>query len=376
MIATLGVNDEQNTVLDMANRFMRSRFPMETVRGIAGSDGEDVRSYHQDSSGLGWFGLLVPEEFGGAPLSSNPLRELALLALLRGRHLQPGPFLETNVVAYALSTAGTSPHRDDMLKKIVNGESIATCALAYGATGGSGLFDLRGDRPGFVVSGTQTGVADADIADWILVSAASRDGVTQLLVPTDSPGVSLALMEGVDLSRRLFRVNLERVPVSPELIVGDAFDARDSVERQFHLALVIWISEAVGTLAADLEMAVEYAKVRRAFGRPIGSFQAIKHLLANSSLFVECAEAMMLACIDAVGQERPDAAEVVSVGKAFVSEYCIEVPQNCLQVFGGVGYTWEHNHHLYMRRAAGDAARFGDGWWHRERICDVRGLQW
>lgn len=374
MIANFGLGDEQNMVADVANRFMQSSFPMEAVRRIVNGDA-DVRRYHQDSAGLGWFGLLVPEELGGTPLSSNPLRELALLALLRGRQLQPGPFLETNVVAYALSTAGTSPHRPDILKKLINGESIATCAISCGSTPSSRSFDLRGQGSEFVVDGMQTGVADADIADWILVSAVSPDGVTQMLIPSDSQGVSLAVMEGVDLSRRLFRVNLEHVPVPSELIVGLPFGAGESVERQFHMALAIWISEAVGTLGANLEMAIEYAKVRDAFGRPIGSFQAIKHLLANSSLFLECAEAMMLACIDAVGEERPDAAEVVSVGKVFVSECCIAVPQDCLQVLGGVGFTWEHDHHLYMRRAACDAARFGDGWWHRERICEMRGLQ-
>jgi alkylation response protein AidB-like acyl-CoA dehydrogenase len=146
------------------------------------------------------------------------------------------------------------------------------------------------------------------------------------------------------------------------------------VARPLQIACVLNVAEAVGAMDHDFEMAVQYSKDRIAFGRPIGSFQAVKHLLADTSLLLEMSKAMAESAAEAVGSGRSDASEVASMAKAFVSESAIQLAQSCFQSFGGIGYTWEHDQHLYLRRLTMDAALYGDASWHRERLCVLKGL--
>ncbi len=134
------------------------------------------------------------------------------------------------------------------------------------------------------------------------------------------------------------------------------------------------MAESIGAMDYDLQLAVQYSKDRTAFGRPIGSFQAMKHLLADTSLMLEMSIGLALAAAHAVGSGADDAGTVASMAKAFVGDCGIDLAQNCFQVFGGIGYTWEHDQHLYLRRLTADAALFGDPAWHRERVCQLGGL--
>ena len=263
-----------------------------------------------------------------------------------------------------------------MLPSIASGEATVTWALASSEgdwTPGTGLHSsTRGS--GFVLRGAGGFVQDADLADWILVTASGDRGLSQFLVPNSTPGVSIRLLEGLDVTRRFCQVRFDDVEVPASALVGQDGAASSSVERQLNVALALTVAEMVGAMDRDFEVALDYAKVRTAFGRPIGSFQAVKHLLADTSLALEMSKAMAVAAAKAVGDAKDDATEVASMAKAFVSDSAVDLAQNCFQVFGGIGYTWEHDQHLYLRRLTTDAALYGEAAWHRERVWEFYGL--
>jgi alkylation response protein AidB-like acyl-CoA dehydrogenase len=208
----------------------------------------------------------------------------------------------------------------------------------------------------------------------MLVTASSNGGPSQFLVPADSPGVTIRVLEGLDLTRRFCEVSFEGVDLPESAAVGEFGEAAGLVERQLQIACVLTVAESVGTMDHDLNLALQYSKDRTAFGRPIGSFQAIKHLLADTSLMLEMSKAMALAAAKAVGTSQPDGGAVASMAKAFAGDCGVELAQNCFQVFGGIGYTWEHDQHLYLRRITTDGSLYGDPAWHRERLCQLKGL--
>jgi alkylation response protein AidB-like acyl-CoA dehydrogenase len=227
---------------------------------------------------------------------------------------------------------------------------------------------------GFVLTGAKTMVHDGDIADWVLVTATTDAGVTQFLVTPDTPGVTARRLDGLDVTRSFSELRFDGAEVPASAVVGEPGGAAELVDRQLAIASVLLGAESVGAMDHDFSLAVEYSKARIAFGRPIGSFQAVKHLLADTSLMLEMSKAVVAEAARAVGAGRDDGAESASMAKAFVGDHCVELAHNCWQVFGGIGYTWEHDQHLYLRRLTTDAALYGDAAWHRERICRLAGL--
>jgi len=217
-------------------------------------------------------------------------------------------------------------------------------------------------------------VQDAHLAEWLLVTAICPDGPTQVLLPAGAPGIEVSLLEGLDLSRRFCTVRFDGVEVAADDVVGELGGAGGQIDDELDLAAVLLLAESIGAMDQDFQVALDYAKVRTAFGRPIGSFQAVKHQLADTSLLLETSKAMVTAAVDAVQDQADKAAEVVSMAKAFVGDSGIELAQNCFQVFGGIGYTWEHDQHLYLRRLTADASLYGEPSWHRERLWRLAGL--
>ena len=370
------LTDDQQLLIDTSARFVESKFPFATVRELAGSGAEPGSPYTEQAGELGWFAMLVSEDLGGGAVSANPVADCVLVASVRGRVLQPGSFVGTNVVAHALSTAGNADQRSKVLPQLISGAETATWAFSASGPDGSPTAGvravMRGD--GWVLSGTKTLVQDADRANWILVTAQSDGGPLQFLIPAASAGVSAQPADSLDLTRRFGRIAFEEAELPASAVVGLAGGAAAMLERQVDLAAVLTAAESVGAMERDFEMALQYAKDRTAFGRPIGSFQAIKHLLANTSLLLEMSKAMVDAAARAVGTGASDASAVASMAKAFVADSGVELAQNCFQVFGGIGFTWEHDQHLYLRRLTTDAALYGDPTWHRERLCRLGGL--
>jgi alkylation response protein AidB-like acyl-CoA dehydrogenase len=375
---------DQELLRETTARFIEDHTPLTKVRELIAGDAGVESDYLRDGAELGWFAMLVPEEFGGGSVSGNGVLDAAIIAEERGRFVQPGPFVPMNVVAFALATVGGEDQRAKVLPTLVNGEAIATWAVADSAG------DWRPDRgviatrrgADFLLSGSKGLVQDAHLADWILVTASGGpdtieggvEGTLQFLVPASTPGVSVRRLDGLDLTRRLSEVHFEGVEVPASALVGSAAGADEVIERQFQLALVLTVAESIGAMDRIFEVTVDYAKARTAFGRPIGSFQAIKHLLADTSLLLETSKAAAIAAARSVQLGGVEGAEAASIAKAYVGDCGVSLAQNCFQVFGGIGFTWEHDQHLYLRRLTTDAMLYGQPAWHRERICTIHGL--
>jgi alkylation response protein AidB-like acyl-CoA dehydrogenase len=369
----LDLTSDQELLRRTAVRFMETAWPLAKVREQADRDAHLDADYVRQAGELGWFAMLVPEDLGGGSVSGAGLLDAAIVAEERGRMLQPGPFVPMNVVVWALAAAGDESQRQEVLPDLVAGESLATWAVAD--PGGDWTPDTgvvaRKSHGGFLLSGVKGLVQDADVVDWILTTAATDAGPSQFLVPAGTRGLTVQRLDGLDLSRQLCQVRFTDVEVGRSALVGDLGGSRDLIEHQLDIAVALTVAESVGAMDRDFEVVVEYAKARTAFGRPIGSFQAVKHLVADTALLLETSKSMAVAAAQAVQEKPEDAALVASMAKAYIGDSGLDLAQNCLQVLGGIGYTWEHDQHFFLRRLAADASLFGEPAWHRERICRI-----
>ncbi|OHV41492.1 acyl-CoA dehydrogenase [Parafrankia soli] len=372
---------EQELLLDSSARFIERTMPLPSVRELAaGSGGVDAR-YLEAAGSLGWFGMLVGEEHGGGTVSGNGLLDAAAVAAERGAVLQPGSFVAANVVAHLLAAEG--PRHGGTLARLVAGRARATWVVGdvAGLTPGAGAIVAGEDGAGgFRLAGDVRHVPDAADCDLLVVAARGPRGLTQFLVTADTPGVQVRRMTSLDITRRPGAVRFHDVRVGADAVLGAPGDATAArFEHQVGTAAVLTAAESVGAMHRDLGAAVEYARTRIAFGRPIGSFQAVKHLLADLSLSLEMAKAVVAAAAEslgsgALGSGARDGMDLAHAAKAFVAEQGVELAHGCFQVFGGVGYTWEHDHHLFMRRLAADAVAFGSAQWHRGRLGERIGV--
>jgi alkylation response protein AidB-like acyl-CoA dehydrogenase len=364
----LDLTDDQALFRDTAVAFIEAELPLERTRKLHESPAGYERDWLQKSAGLGWFAMLVPEADGGGSISGSGLLDAAIIAELQGRFVQPGPFIPMNVVAAAIAAQGTPAQRTGLLPAIVAGEQVATWAFADGRgnwDGGRGLAAVR-DGDAIVLDGRRGGVPEAATADVLLVTAVLEGSPAQLLVRSDAPGVSLRPLNCLDLSRRMADVDFDGVRLGAADILGPGADG--ALDAQLHLAIALTCADTVGAIAELFARTVRYAQDRIAFGRPIGSFQAVKHILADQALYLETCHAAAAAAARSVGSGDPDAAEVASMAAAYIGDVACDIAQECLQVHGGTGYAWEHDLHLYLRRVRSNAALYGEPSWHRERV--------
>lgn len=371
------VTEDQRALLDVSARFMEHACPLSVVRDAEQRDHRFMGKYRRQAAELGWFSMLVPEALGGGCLSGNGVLDASLIAYQRGGSLQPGPFVGTNVVAHAVAAAGSGELRNGVLPALLNGEAPGSWAFA--SVGGTDLLNggvmarSSGDG-GLVLTGAKTAVQDVESSSWLLVTCQSAEGTAQVVVAADAPGVTVTQLDSLDLSRRFAEVRFDAAPVRADALVGRPGAIGGLIDQQLAIAAVLTAAESVGAMDREFEMTVQYAKDRIAFGRPIGSFQAIKHVLADTSLAVEMSKAVVLAAARSVGSEDGYGPQAASIAKALVGDAAIELAQNCFQVFGGIGYTWEHDQHLYLRRLTSDAGLYGDASWHREHLCQLAEL--
>ncbi len=374
----LDLSDDQELFRETTTRFIEARCPLPRVRELADTEVAHDPRLLSDAGELGWFALFVPEEFGGGSVSGSPLRDAVIVAEERGRFVQPGPFVATNVVAMALARDGSREHQEAYLPAMASAELTASWAISdRSGTPVVGAVTATRRGQGYVLDGTAGLVSEAASAGLFLVSAADGeggDGITQLLVAADAPGVTVVALDGLDLTRRFADVRFDGVEVAASAVLGDPGTAHASVDAQLDVAVALTLAESVGAMRRLVEITVDYAKARTAFGRPIGSFQALKHLLADASFWTEVSTAGASAAAQAVADGRPTASEIASIAKAYVGDAGVEVAQVCLQAHGGIGFTWEHDLHFYLRRLSADRVLYGDPNWHRERICRIHGL--
>jgi alkylation response protein AidB-like acyl-CoA dehydrogenase len=342
----------------------------ETLRAPGGYDAQLWRTLGE----LGWTGLAIPQEYGGAGLGWV---ELCLLQEEQGRRLVASPFFATSALAAPLIiSCAAADQRRTLLPRIASGEVRIACAL--GGTDGRPPPDgisvsLASGVEGFTLHGVADFVIHGDAADLLLVLARSArpqgtDAVSVAAIPADTPGVSIHPQMMLDLTRPMSRVEFHGVSISREQLLGEPGTAGSSLEQALDLARIALASEALGGAEHVLEMTTAYLKERIQFGRPIGSFQALKHRLADMMIEVEAAKsaAWYAAC---VADERPEElAEAAAIAKSYCCDAFFDCAANAIQLHGGIGFTWEHEAHLYFKRARATATLLGSPGWQRERL--------
>jgi alkylation response protein AidB-like acyl-CoA dehydrogenase len=362
------LSDEQKMLRDTSRELLADRSPIGDIRGRS-DDAPDVDpDLWRFAAELGWTGLALPGEHGG---SDQGLTELAIVAEEIGRALARGPFLPSMLVGNAITRGGPVALQAEVLPELAAGAAWASWAVAEPRSPWT-LAGVRTtavpDGDDVVLRGVKSAVQDAGGARWLLVTARLDGEPLSYLLDRDTPGLTVRRQRTLDLTRALYEVRLDgvRVPATRRLSGG----ATES-QRLLDEAAVLTCAESLGVAGRLLEMTVEYVKTRVQFGRPIGGFQAVKHKCATMAMLVLGSRAATYAAAMAADGATPDAGRAACAAKAFVADTVSRVGGEALQLHGGIGFTWEHDLHLYLRRGQVDAVLYGDAAVHRHRLCDL-----
>jgi alkylation response protein AidB-like acyl-CoA dehydrogenase len=377
---------EQEMIRDAAREFVAGHGTSARLRAVMETQaGYDTDAWHELGRELGWVGLMLPEEAGG---SGSGMVELAILQEEMGRRLLATPFLATAgmTVPIILECAGAA-QTSRLLTGLAAGEMIAAAAL----TGDSGLpgeaaiavdFTPSG-RGGGRLNGHASFVVHGHVADVLLVAANTvqpEGGISVLVVPRSASGVHVTRLTTMDLTRPYARVEFHDVELSAEALLGSMGKADAPLANGLRIAEIALAAEQLGGAAGVLEMTTEYVRQRVQFGRPIGSFQAVKHRLADMLVMVEAARSAVYYAACTVDEYRAGAADAKALAEAaaLVKSYCSDAFFNCasnaIQLHGGIGFTWDHDAQLYFKRARASATLLGSSTYHRRRIAELIGL--
>lgn len=376
----IGFSEEQELLRDTARRFLDGNCTTRFVRDMMATEAAVTPEFWRQLAENGWLGIAFSEEEGGSGLG---LTDLVVLMEEIGRAVMPGPYPATVLLGgAAISEAGSAATRAEWLPRLASGEARATLAWtepnarwdAAGITASA-----REAGGGFVLSGTKMFVPDAHLADILVVAARTRDGSTMedgislFLVPQNTAGLGITLLPSVDETRKLCEVRLDNVRVASSALLGELHRGWAKLSLVVDRAAVALAAEMCGVAQRVLDMTVEYARMRVAFGKPIGSYQGVKHKCADMLVDIENAKSLTYYAAWAVDEGDPDAVMAVSMAKAAASDAGRRVCAAGIQLHGGIGMTWEHDLHLYLKRAKADEIALGDASWHRERIARLMG---
>jgi alkylation response protein AidB-like acyl-CoA dehydrogenase len=356
--------DEQNQLRDAVRKFSADHFAEETIRQLMESDPPfDPKVWARLGGELGVLGLSVPEADGGV---GGTLVDQAVAIEELGARLACGPFFGTVYLAIpALVAAPSGPARDELLGDLIEGRRTAAVAVVDRV----GVFDpdaVTVTADGDAVSGTVSQVVDGGIADVLLVAARGTDGVALFAVDTEAAGVQRTPLATLDLTRSEANIAFTDAPAR---VIADPADTSQILDHALQVGAALLAVEQVGAAQHLLDISVEYAKSRLQFGRPIGSFQAVKHRLADLLVDVEHARSTAFHAIWALSDGSDDPALATSIAQAVCSAALSHVATDTIQVHGGIGFTWEHQAHLYYKRAATDAVLLGGAEQHRDRVA-------
>jgi alkylation response protein AidB-like acyl-CoA dehydrogenase len=369
----LALSSDQELFRETTGKLLDELVPVGELRRLRDDpDGFDG-GYWRRGADLGWTSLLVGEQHGGGSISGEGLVDLALVAYEFGRHAAPGPLAVTNIVAATLDESGGDGF-DDVIKELLSGESVATWCLAEPPPNdglGQVHLDVRLNGDEAVLNGVKRPVESGGRAGYLLVTGRTGPGLTQVLVPATTAGVSVSPMHSVDVTRRFSVVTFDDVRVPMDHVIGEAGAATGQVERQLGRAVAIGCAEAVGAMQTAFDMTVEWAFDRYSFGRPLASYQELKHRFADMKSWLEASHAVSDAAITALAAGSDGSAELLSTAKAFIGDYGGELMQDCVQMHGGIGVTFEHDLHLYLRRHTVNRALYGSPAEHRLRLADI-----
>ncbi len=384
-----GFTDEQEELRGVARSFLEANSGSLRVREVMETNaGFDQQLWSRISGELGWTSLIIPEAYGGSGFTF-----VEMIAVLEemGRALACVPFVSSAVLASSvIMMAATETQKKEYLPAIAMGESIATVALAEA----SGRWDAqsiatsaRPDGADYVLSGTKMFVTDGTMSDVIIVAARMADatdvaggepesGIGLFAVPVETPGLERTGLSMMDQTRAQAEVNLSdvRVPESARLGLGEQSTAWPAIAKVLDLTAVALAAEAVGGAQKCLDMSVAYAKEREQFGRPIGSFQAIKHKCADMLVLVEAARSATYYAAWSAAQDNDELPVVAPLAKAYAADAYTRCAQENIQIHGGIGFTWEHDAHLYLKRAKSTEVLLGDSNYHRDLLADRVGM--
>jgi alkylation response protein AidB-like acyl-CoA dehydrogenase len=368
----LGVSAEQRELREAVRRFLAERAPLKQVRELMETtDGTDPDAWRRAGTQLGLPGIAVPEEYGGAGFS---FAEQAIVLEELGAALFTGPYLASAVLAAtALLACDDEEAKKDLLPGIAAGETVATLAF----TEDDGSWDPAGIRltatKNNELHGHKSFVLDGHSADLILtVAATETDGRLALFaVNSGATGLTRRVLPTLDQTRKLARLAFDHTPAR---LVGEPGAAQGVLDHTLDVAAIALAAEQLGGAQRALDMAVEYAKIRQQFGRPIGSFQAIKHRCADLLLEVESLRSAVGYAAAAVAAGSTEVPVLASLVKSYASEVYSHVAGENIQIHGGIGFTWEHDAHLYLKRAKSSELFLGDASYHRERLISRIGL--
>jgi alkylation response protein AidB-like acyl-CoA dehydrogenase len=372
----IGFSEEQELLRETARKFLDAECDSRFVRARLAEPAAVTDAFWQKLAAQGWLGIVYPEADGGSGLG---LVDLVVLMEEMGRRLMPGPFFSTVLLGgAAIAEAAASPQRRAWLPRIAAGEMKAALAwtepqLRWDAAGIAMPARRTGD--GFILSGEKLFVGDAHLADILVVAARTRDGSTMedgvslFLVPPDAPGLAIGMLPTIDETRKLCRLRFDNVALAASALLGGEHDGWTPLSRVVARATVALSAEMCGAAQQVLDMTVDYAKIRIAFGKPIGSYQGVKHQAADMLVALENARSLTYYAAWAVDEGLDEAPLAVAMAKAAASEMARKVAGTGIQLHGGIGMTWEHDLQLYFKRAKASEVAFGDAAWHRERVA-------
>ena len=371
----LGLDEQQEMLKNFARDFLEKECPETLVREME----EDEQGYSPDlwkkMAEQGWMGLIIPEDQGGAGMT---LCELVVLLEEFGRALVPGPFISTVVLgAVPIMEAGTDEQKAQYLPKIAAGETIMTMALTEPSakwTADGVTLEAKKDGSDYVLNGTKLFVPDAHVTDYMVVVARTggtgEDGVTLFIVDSKSDGIKFEQLKTIAADKQS-EVIFENVKVPAASVLGSEGKGWEIVEKVSRVATVAACAYLVGLSQMDFDTTLNYAKERVQFGRPIGSFQAIQHKLADAVIDVDGSRFITYKAAWSLTEGEDDADLMISMAKAWASDASRRVVAHGQQIHGGIGFTKEYKIQLYFRRQKWMELMWGDADYHREKVAQL-----
>jgi len=369
-IMEFAFTEDQEAFRDSVKRFVDEKSTTSDVRHLMATEkGYDENVWKTLSNELALTGLIIPEEFGGAGFGAI---ELGIVMEQFGRSLICAPYLSSSVMAAsALLVNGNDDNRHAWLPSIANGTRKATLAVSEQ----SGWWDTKEikaqaikNQDEYLISGGKRFVVDAHVSDFLIVAAQSEAGLSLFIVDTKDDQVAIQLEQGMDETRKICTVDLDNASAQTLGNEGEA-----DLEDVLNISSVALAHEMVGGAQKMLDSAIEYTKLRVQFGRSISSFQAIKHRLADLLLEVELAKSACYHAAYAIDHQE-NRSQAASHAKAQASEAYTNTAIQCIQLHGGVGFTWENDTHLWFKRAKSSEVFLGAPHEHRERMLLASGI--
>ena len=357
---TDAANPERILFASTTQSFLEKEASLTRLRELHAAGTSFEADWWRRGAALGWASLLVPEDLGGGSVSGNGVADLALVAELAGKTVAPGPLHPVSTVLAALADA--PENHGATIESLVSGEVVGSWAVYEPGRPWAPLDATVTATPtatGFRLDGVKDRVEAGAESGVLLVVAQSEGAVRQFLVATDARGVRVEPQRSIDLVKSYTRVQFDGVEVDASAVVGSADQTAALIARQSQIAQVLQCAEVVGILDTVLSFTIQWGFDRHSFGRPLVSYQALKHKYADLKIWFEACRATTRAAVAEVAARSPGADMAVSVAKSYVGERAAGMLQDCIQLHGGIGVTWEHDLHLYLRRVTLYRSMFG-----------------